>query len=114
MTPGTLDLTIYKGVRFTRTLTCLDADGVAVDLTGYTAQADVRQKPTSPHVSFNLNPDIPTGTDGVITFEKIETDTDALTAGLYGWDLVLINGDDERLGPFIIGPVYVKDINSKI
>ncbi len=113
MTPGTLDLTIYKGITFGRTLTCLDADGVAVDLTGYTAQADVRQKPTSPHVSFDLNAAIAVDpTTGVITLSLTDTETDALTAGFYGWDLVLINGGD-RLGPFIIGGVNVQAVNSQ-
>ncbi len=42
-----------------------------------------------------------------------DTETDALAGGMYRWDLVLINGSGERLGPFAAGEIEVLDMNSQ-
>jgi hypothetical protein len=76
----------HAGETFTASFTCLDSAGAAVNLTGYTARAQVRTTPTSSTVLLNLAPTIPTPANGII---RINVATTGITAGIYYWDLVL-------------------------
>lgn len=115
MTPGTLDLTIYRGITFGRTLTCTDSAGAAVDLTGYSVQADVRRHPKSADVEFDLNAEISDEPGGIITLSLSDEETDALEENLptLRWDLVLTNNSGERFGPFLLGSVRVLTLVSQ-
>lgn len=109
MTPENLDLTIKRGVTFGPVnITCMnDAGTAALDITGYTAFAEARERPAS-GVAFDLAPTIPTGTDGKVRISKTDDETDELTAGRYGWDLILQNAAGARLGPYAYGAVTVE------
>lgn len=110
MTPVTHNLTIRRGITFgPLTFEFKDDAGDPVDLTGWQIFADVRKKPTD-EVAFSLEPEITDAEAGIAVIEFTDEETDELTAGSYGWDLVLQNPDGERLGPYLAGRVSVKTI----
>jgi hypothetical protein len=83
-----------------------------VDLTGYTAEAQVRRNPRGANMILDLNPSVTSPTLGEITIPAISSDdTSALTSyGKFYWDLVLKNsGSSERLGPFVAGSFTISD-----
>ncbi len=84
-------------------------DDHTVDLTGFTAQAQVRRNSTS-DVMLDLNPSVTDPSNGEITIPGISTsDTQDLeNVGTFQWDLVLISGG-ERFGPFVKGPFVITD-----
>lgn len=85
-----------QGATFTREITWLDAEGVPVDLTNYSARMQVRATAassttlvslTSPSSGITLG-----GTAGTITLTITATATAAITAGCYVYDLELVDG----------------------
>ena len=113
MKPAALSLSITKGITFGPiVITCSDASGDPLDLTGWTAHAQARVKPGAA-LAFDVGPEITGATDGEITLAMTDTQTNLLTAGVYQWDLVLENTDGDRLGPYLAGPATVEAINTQ-
>ncbi len=85
------------------------ADDHTIDLTGLTAQAQVRRNSNS-GVMLDLNPSVTDPPNGQITIPGISTsDTQDLEdVGTFQWDLVLINGG-ERIGVYLKGPFGISD-----
>ena len=113
MNPGPLDITIWKGIDFSRELIWEAPLGTAVPITGWTAYCDVRRSP-SKAVAFSLTCTIPTGTDGRTVLTLTAAQTDALTAGDYRYDLVFLNDSSERVGPLIAGTITVVELNTQL
>ena len=92
---------------FTGTAT---ADDHPVDLTGITPEAMVRRT-TDSDVVIDLNPSVTNAATGEITIPAMTTTTTKNMdfVGTFGWDLVLVNGNGDRFGPYISGPFVVKD-----
>ena len=90
---------------FTGTAT---ADDHTVDLSGITPEAVVRRT-TDSYVVLDLNPSMTGASE--ITIPAISSDDtrDMDFVGTFGWDLVLVNGNGDRFGPYISGPFVVKD-----
>lgn len=109
MTPGTLDLTMYRGATFgPLTLQCERADQSVVNLTGYIAEAQVRSAPNKPLI-LDLAPTIPTPANGKVVIYFTDEQTEAITLhGIFTWDFFLINPSGERLGPFVAGTFTIK------
>lgn len=99
-----------QGSTFRRRLTLKDSEGALVDLSGYTARMQVRAKVESSAVIASLTTENGRitigGTDGTITLLLSATETAALPAGGYVYDLEIVNGlsDVVRLleGQFIV------------
>ncbi len=108
MKPGKLNLTIYTGFQFQKTIRLKDATGEFIDLTGYTPFAEVRENRSSA-VVLDLAPTITDATSGEVTIDIADETTDALTKGAFVWDLMLEDGDDKRLGPYVAGRVEIED-----
>ena len=96
MNPGRYNLTVYKGTTF-QLKPVWKIGGVPVDLTGYTADMQVRAA-TDTAIIVELST-----TNGRITIDAAygrinlyisATDTAALTAGAYQYDLNLTNSVD--------------------
>lgn len=107
--PGTLNLTCYQGASFDRTLTW-KIDGLAVNLTGYTARMQVRAD-YGAAVALNLASGTGItlgGAAGTIAVVITPVQTAALAAGNYVYDLELESstGDVTRLveGVFTVDP----------
>lgn len=108
MTPATYNIEIRKGITLSPLVLIMkDDNGTTVDLTGWSAYAQVRKTKTANEVVFNLSPEITDPSAGEITITLTDEFTDSLSLGKFGWDLVLENPDGERLGPFLEGTVTV-------
>jgi hypothetical protein len=95
MAATTYDLTIEQGANFSQVITYKE-DGVAVNLTGYTARMQVRATLESASTLVELttaNSRIALGgAAGTISLTISATDTAALTAGRGVYDLELVSG----------------------
>jgi hypothetical protein len=86
----------WIGEDITMSLTCLQSDGTAFNLTGYTAAGVLKINPSSA-VALNLVPTIPTPANGVVL---VSVNTAAVAAGVYGWDVQIKLGAN---APIVIG-----------
>ncbi len=86
------------------------ADDHTVDLTGFTAQAQVRRTVEATDVTIDLNPSVTDPTNGEITIPAISSViTEAYDfTGTFYWDLVLISGG-QRVGVFVKGSFTISD-----
>lgn len=109
--PGKLDLICRKGITFGPiTLSLDDENGADFDLTGYSVFAEVKTAKGAGAVFLNLSPTVSNATAGQISISLTDTQTAALTAGTYGWDLVIENASGERTGPILQGEFEVEEI----
>lgn len=106
---ATYGFTADQGATFSQVITWKDSTNSPIDLTGYTARMQIRQKVTS-SVSLSLtteNNRITLGGDaGTITINITSSDMSDLPAGAYTYDLELVSvsGDVSRLlmGTFVV------------
>ena len=91
---NTADLCIPQGATFSRVIKW-KADGSLVNLTGYIARAQIRPTAASATTTLSLTTENTRialgGTAGTITLSISATDTAALTAGRYVYDLELVS-----------------------
>lgn len=106
VTPADYDITVIQGHPYTRTIVAKDSAQVVVDLTGWTAHAHVRRRRDTDLV-IDLAPEITAALSGEITIALTADQTSGLTPGQYGWDLVLVNADGVRDGPYVGGAFTV-------
>lgn len=107
MTPAIRALTLYRGCTFSFVAVAKDADQVVVNLSGWTALAQVREGPNKPLV-LDLAPTIPTPANGQIVIGFTDEQTRDLPRGSYEWSLLLERPTGEILGPFITGSFFIK------
>ena len=88
---------IDQGVTFTTTLTINDSNGAALDLTGYTAIAQLRKSPSSStSTSFTVRFVSPR-TSGQLTISLTDTQTTALeSAGRYNYDVLITDSSGTK------------------
>lgn len=101
MSAGVANLLIQQGETFSRLITIEDSLGVPINLTGYTARAQIRltAQSTTIAASFLCTFDADRST-GKITISLTDTQTSAITAtgdtysvlSTYTWDLEIIVG----------------------
>ena len=98
-----------RGVTFpTITLQFLTGSG-PFDLTGYTAQSQVRVQPSDP-VVLDLAPIITDAVNGFIDLSSFtDEETMLLVAGVYQWDFLLVTATNEVFGRYIFGQFYIVD-----
>ncbi len=87
------------------------ADDNPIDLSGYTAEAEVRRTALATDITIDLNPSITDPTTGEITIPAISSvTTEAYDfTGTFHWDLVLVNNAGQRVGVYIIGTFLITD-----
>lgn len=79
------------------------------DLTGYTAQAQVRVQP-SEDVILDLEPEVTDDVNGEITLSTFtDEETSVYIAGVYSWDLILTSVTNEVTGRYLAGQFYIVD-----
>ena len=106
------NLNIEQGATFTRTITWKDSTGAAVNLTGYTARMQIRERveSTSALVSLTQASGITLGgAAGTVVITITPTQTDALPnikKGVYDLELVSNGGIVTRLlqGEVVVSP----------
>lgn len=96
---GVANLTCEQGATFDRSLTYKDENGTAVNLTTYNARMDIRFAATKEAdlvlrlTNANGRATISNPSGGVIRLLISSTDTEALVAGVYFYDLELFTID---------------------
>jgi len=86
------NITIDQGTTFSTTITLADEDNVLIDLTGYTANSQIRKH----YSSSNSQPFSITlgGIQGTITMSLTSNQTSNLTAGRYVYDVELTSSSN--------------------
>lgn len=84
------NIVIDQGVDYSTNVTLTDEDEVAMDLTGYTANSQIRKTFTSSNaVSFSTSI---SASDGVVTLSLTANQTSNIVAGRYVYDVYVTNG----------------------
>jgi hypothetical protein len=103
------DISTEQGSSLSRVVTYKDANGAAVNLTGYTARMQVRPRASSGYAYLSLTSPSSGltlgGTTGTITILVDGSVTSAIPAGSYVYDLEVVNGayvDKVMGGDFIL------------
>lgn len=87
------NLTIDQGATFSSDVTVKDANSQAFDLTGYTAAAKMAKGFASTRTRINMSTSIAAdATTGVVTLSLTATETSALDAERYVYDLEITSG----------------------
>lgn len=103
----------YSGATLSLSFTCKDEDGAAVNLTGYTARAEVRPTVSSEEVTLDLAPTIPTPANGIIVVDIADEVTALIEPGSYVWGLVL-ETDAGGVIPIESGPIVFRQIVPRV
>ena len=103
--PAKYDIEIFQGSYLKRTF-LYKVSGVPLDLTGYTARAQIRSSPSTTMIKqFTVT--IPVPTSGQIVLELLATETAALTFVSAKWDLELVPPTGEAYASRILmGDVF--------
>jgi len=109
MTAGTYDITIDQGSDYSLGITVKDSVGDPLDLTGYSARAQLRPKKDSTILSASFTCEIGSPpTDGQITMTLANAISTAMTAGTYYYDLEVYTAGDGYVKRLIEGKARVK------
>ena len=83
------NIVVDQGTTFTTSIYMTDDDGVAIDLSGYTGRSQIRKHYTSSNsLSFTVTL---TANQGMVTLDLTSTQTSALTAGRYVYDVEVVS-----------------------
>lgn len=106
MTPGTLNLTAYRGTTFGPVVITAYSDAAHTttkNLSGWIPLAQVRKKAGSPKI-IDLVPILSNAAAGEISIPAVtDEETLAWPHGDYVWDFLLERPTGEVLGPFLAG-----------
>jgi len=90
------NLFLDQDADFTTTVTINDSAGSALDLTGYTALAMIRKTYQSTTATTFTSTFVSPRTSGQITISLTDTQTAALEAGRYVYDLVITDSSGNK------------------
>lgn len=88
--PAARPITIVQGNDYLHSVTLTSDGTTAVNITGRTYTAQVRDSTGT--LILTLTCTVPTGTDGIVTISATDTLTAALTVGEYTWALQEVSG----------------------
>jgi hypothetical protein len=101
-----LEITIEQGANLTSTVTVSDTQGDSVNLSTYSASAQIRKS----YYSSSANTLVATITgnaNGQITLSMSAANTAALTPGRYVYDLIITNSIDNSVTRVVEGTAVV-------
>jgi hypothetical protein len=101
-----VELTIEQGANLTSTITVSDSQGDAVNLTTYSASAQLRKSYYSSSAN-TLTATITGNANGQITMSMTASNTAALTPGRYVYDLIITNSTDNSKTRVVEGTAIV-------
>lgn len=85
------NLVIDQGTTYSLTITVADANGNEIDLDGYTLRAQLRKSyGSTSYTAFTVTPAQDT-TTGELTISLTDTQTSALKAGRYVYDIEIVS-----------------------
>lgn len=98
ITPGDYDITCYQGADYDQSFT-VSQGGTALNWTGYTARMQVREAADATATLFDLATDgygiTLGGTAGTIAVAITSTQSAAVSAGSYAYDLELVSSGNQ-------------------
>ena len=101
-----LEITIEQGANLTSTVTVSDTQGEAVNLTTYSAAAQIRKSYYSSSAN-TLTATITGNANGQITLSMSAANSAALTPGRYVYDLIITNSVDNSVTRVVEGTAVV-------
>lgn len=104
MSAGKYDIKIDQGSDYATQIVVKD-NGVAQDLTIYTARAQMRSRKSSSTIAATFTCSIPNPTDGTILMELPHATSSALTPGLYYYDLEIYTAGEASVTRLLEGKV---------
>lgn len=105
--PSNYDLVIYRGDYFPLTLTLKTTGGAALNLTGYTAKAQIRAGYTKNSDAYNFTVTF-TGTPGEVSLVLPSSISTLMAPGSYIWDFQLTDPAG-NVRTYLAGDVTVYD-----
>lgn len=104
--PSNYDLVLYRGDYFPISVTLKDSNGVAINLTGYTAKAQIKKNysDNAPY-DFTVTMDAP---NGKVNLVLTSTVSETILAGNYIWDFQVTNPSG-NVRTYLAGDVVVYD-----
>ena len=106
MSAARYDLVIDQGSDFAIEFTVAEA-GIAKNLTGYSARAQLRPTKSSTTLTTTFTCNIPTPTNGKINMTLPNGTSAALTAGRFFYDLEIFTANDTLVNRLLFGEVTV-------
>jgi hypothetical protein len=101
-----LEITIEQGANLTSTVTVSDTQGDSVNLSTYSASAQLRKSYYSSSAN-TLTATITGNSNGQITLSMTAANTSLLTPGRYVYDLVITNSTDNSKTRVVEGTAVV-------
>lgn len=101
-----LEITIEQGANLTSTVTVSDTQGDAVNLSTYSASAQIRKSYYSSSAN-TLTATITGNANGQITLSMTAANSAALTPGRYVYDLIITNSVDNSVTRVVEGTAVV-------
>ena len=101
-----LEITIEQGANLTSTVTVSDTQGDAVNLSTYSASAQIRKSYYSSSAN-TLTATITGNANGQITLSMTAANSAALTPGRYVYDLIITNSVDNAVTRVVEGTAVV-------
>jgi hypothetical protein len=91
-TPATYDLTVLQYATFKMTLALSDASGSAIDVSGWTFEAEVKEKPGVVGEGVaTMTVEVASATDGQLSINLPATETAKLIKPKYFYDIIAKN-----------------------
>ena len=87
---------IDQGATFSKTITVKDTSGNALNLTGFTSIAQIRKSPSSSTSTRFTVAFVSPRSTGQITISLTPTQTTALEAGRYNYDVLITSGTNVK------------------
>jgi hypothetical protein len=91
---GYLDLTINQGTTFKRLITIADVNNAPVNITNNTFRGQIRRRATSEEILAEFTCIVVNPAEGKLTINLTDTQTSAIPAGEWVYDVEWINGLD--------------------
>ena len=101
-----VEITIEQGANLTSTVTVNDTQGDSVNLTTYSASAQLRKSYYSSSAN-TLTATITGNANGQITLSMTAANTSSLTPGRYVYDLIIRNSTDNSVTRVVEGTAVV-------
>jgi hypothetical protein len=109
MTPGAYNITMTRGVVFPVIVLQLIGGSGPFDLTDYTAQSQVRVEPGG-DVILDLEPTVIDAVNGYVSLTQfLDEETMLYPVGVYHWDFLLTDVNNNVFGRFLAGQFYIVD-----
>lgn len=106
MIPADHDIVIHRDRDYSKGFVLKDSDEIIINLTGYSARAEIRPTKDSTTLTIAFTCTI-TPASGRIDIELTDVQTLSLTVGKYWWDLVLTDSSGKRQS-YVEGTAFVK------